>query len=58
MLHRFIRYSYIYEARMSSVLNGSSVIRHFKHGNTIEIRNGITFDLYTGLALMLAIWIG
>ena len=37
------------EARMSPALNGSSAIRCFKHSNAIEIRNGITFDFYTGL---------
>ena len=39
----------IYEAHMSPTLNGSSAVRHFKHRNAIEIRNGITFDFYTGL---------
>ena len=34
---------------MNHVLNGNTVIRHFKHSNVIEIRNGITFDFYTGL---------
>ena len=34
---------------MSSALKGSSAIRHFECGNTIEIRDGIIFDLYTGL---------
>ena len=34
---------------MSLALNGSSVIRHFKHSNAIEIRDGITFDLYNGI---------
>ena len=29
---------------MSSALNGSSVLECFKCSNTIEIRNGITFD--------------
>ena len=51
-LHRclpFMRYSCIYEAHMSPAFNGSSAIRHFKHSNAIKIRNGITFDFYTGL---------
>ena len=48
-LRRFIRYSCIYEARMSPALNGSSAIRRFKHSDTIEIRDGITLDFYTGL---------
>ena len=52
MLCRFIRYSYIYEARMSSALNGSSTIQHFKGSDAIEIHDGITFDFYTGLPRM------
>ena len=58
-LHRFIRYSYIYEARMSPTLNGSSAIRCFKHSDAIKIRDGITFDFYTGLPhvlLYLSMW--
>ena len=42
-------YSYIYEARMSSALNGSSAIWRFEGSDAIEIRDGITFDFYTGL---------
>ena len=34
---------------MSSALNGSSAIRRFKGSNAIEIRDGITFNFYTGL---------
>ena len=34
---------------MSPTLNGSSAIRHFKHSDVIEIRDGIIFDFYTGL---------
>ena len=34
---------------MSPALNGSSVIQHFEGSDAIEIRNGITFDFYTGL---------
>ena len=34
---------------MSPALNGRSAIRHFKHSDAIEIRDGITFDFYTGL---------
>ena len=52
MLRRFIRYSCIYEARMSPTLNRISVIRHFEGSNAIEIRHGITFDFYTGLPHM------
>ena len=39
----------VYEVRMSPALNGSSAIRRFKHSDAIEIRDGITFDFYTGL---------
>ena len=49
VLRRFIRYSRICEARMSPALNGSSVIWRFKHSNTIEIRDEITFEIYVGL---------
>ena len=34
---------------MSPALNGSSAIRRFERGDAIEIRDGITFDFYTGL---------
>ena len=34
---------------MSPALNGSSAIRHFEGSDAIEIRDGITFDFYTGL---------
>ena len=34
---------------MSPALNGSSVIWRFEGSNAIEIRDGITFDFYTGL---------
>ena len=51
-LRRLIRYSYIYEARMSPALNGNSAIRHFKHSDAIEIRDGIIFDFYMGLSHM------
>ena len=34
---------------MSPALSGSSAIRHFEGSNAIEIRDGITFDFYTGL---------
>ena len=39
----------IYEAHMSPALNGSSAIWRFEGSDAIEIRNGITFDFYTGL---------
>ena len=41
--------SCIYGARMSSTLNGSSAIKHFKHSDVNKIRDRITFDFYTGL---------
>ena len=34
---------------MSPTLNGSSAIRRFERSNAVEIRDGITFDFYTGL---------
>ena len=34
---------------MSPALNGSSAIQRFERSNAIEIRDGITFDFYTGL---------
>ena len=43
------RYSCIYAARMSPALSGSSAIRHFEGSDAIEIRDGMTFDFYTGL---------
>ena len=48
-LRKLIRYSCIYEACMSPALNGSSAIRRFERSVAIEIRDGITFDFYTGL---------
>ena len=35
---------------MSPTLNGSSAIRCFKRSDAIKIRDGITFDFYTGLS--------
>ena len=48
---------------MNPALNGSSAIRHFKHSDAIEIRDGITFDFYTGLPHIVIsnnshIWLG
>ena len=37
---------------MSSALNRSSAIRRFEGSDAIEIRDGITFDFYTGLPHM------
>ena len=34
---------------MSPALNGSSAIRCFEGSDAIEMRDGITFDFYTGL---------
>ena len=49
MLRRLVSYSCSYEARMSPALNGSSAIRRFERSDAIDIRDGITFDFYTGL---------
>ena len=46
----FIRYSCIYETRMSLTLNESSLIRRFKHSNVIKMCDRITFDCYMWLA--------
>ena len=40
---------------MSHALNGSSAIRRLKHSKAIEIRDGITFDYYTGLPHMCSV---
>ena len=37
---------------MSPTRNGSTMIQRFKGDNAIEIRNGIMFDFYLGLAHM------
>ena len=34
---------------MSPALNGSSAVQRFKGSDVIEIRDGVTFDFYTGL---------
>ena len=34
---------------MGPALNGSSAIRRFERSDAIEIRDGITFNFYTGL---------
>ena len=36
-------------AHMSPILNGSSALERFKHGNIIEICNGIMCDFCPGL---------
>ena len=33
---------------MSSALNGSSALQHFKRGKAVKIGNGIMFDFYPG----------
>ena len=43
-MHRHVRYSCIYAARMSPALNRSSALQRFKRGNTIEKRNGMMFN--------------
>ena len=37
---------------MSAALHGSSAILRFERSDAIEIRDGITFDFYTGLPQM------
>ena len=37
---------------MSAALRGSSAIRRFERNDAIKIRDGITFDFYTGLPHM------
>ena len=49
MIWKLTGYSHIYEERMNPALNRSSAIRHFKHSDVIEIRDGIIFDFYMGL---------
>ena len=49
MLRRLIKYSCIFAVRMSPILNGSFVLRHFECSNAVEICNGIMFDFYPGL---------
>ena len=48
-MHQIFNHSCIYKARISPTLNRSSVIWRFKHSNTNEMCNGITFDIYMGL---------
>ena len=43
-LHRLIRYSCIYKARMSPTFNRHSAIRHIKRSKVIKIWDGIIFD--------------
>ena len=37
---------------MRPALNGSTALQRFKHGNMVEIHNGIIFDFYPGLPHM------
>ena len=39
---------------MSPALNGSSAVQRFEGNDAIEIRDGITFDFYTGLPHILS----
>ena len=48
-LHRLIRYSCTFAARMRLTLNGSFALQRFERGNVVEIHNGIMFDFYLGL---------
>ena len=45
----------MYEAHMSPAPRRSSAIRRFERSDAIEIRDGITFDFYTGLPHVLFI---
>jgi len=38
-----------YTVHVSPACNGSTALQCFEHGNALEIRNGIMFDLYPGL---------
>ena len=49
---KLINTCYVYTARMSPTLNGSSALQCFERNNVIEIRNGIMFDFYPGLPHM------
>ena len=49
VMHNCVDSCHIYTAHLSPALNESSDIRHFERSDTIEIRNGIIFDFYTGL---------
>ena len=43
----------VFEAlSLSPALNGSSALQRFERSDAIEIRDGITFDFYTGLPHM------
>ena len=41
---------------MNPTLNWSSAIRRFEGSDVIEIRDGITFDFYTGLSYIMVQW--
>ena len=41
------RYLHIYGTCINSTPNGSSEVRHFKHGNSIKLWDGIIFNFYT-----------
>ena len=56
MLHRHIKYSCTYAARMSPALNGSLALQRFKHGNAMKIHNGTMFDFYPALPHILPDW--
>ena len=43
------RWASVNEVHISPALNRSSAIRRFEGNDAIEIRDGITFDFYTGL---------
>ena len=43
---------HVYTACMSPILNESSALEWYEHGNAIEIENGIMSDFYPGLPHM------
>ena len=49
MLLGSIRYSCVYIVRMSPTLSRSLALQCVTLGDALEIRNGITFDFYSGL---------
>ena len=50
MLGKLINTCHVYTAHVSPALNGSSALQRFKRSNASEIRSGIMFDFYPGLA--------
>ena len=51
-LCKCVKYSWVYTVCMTPTRNRSIVLLHFKHGNVIDICNGIMFTFYQGLPHM------